>query len=78
MSGICQGADPEKNLPTINQFEYIYIYGNFRESLILGIFVKSTILNIKINLPYLGLTDIVTGLWNATFQWRLQCFTFHG
>ena len=51
------GADPEKNLtglqlPTINHYEYIY--GNFRvlnicEFLIniLGLFLKSTILNIQ-------------------------------
>ena len=49
------GADPETNLtgfplPTINHYEYIY--GNFRvlnirEFPILGLFVKSTILNIK-------------------------------
>ena len=49
------GENPEKNLtgfqlPTINYYEYIY--DNFRvsnicEFLILGLFVKSTILNIK-------------------------------
>ena len=49
------GADPEKNLTgfqlsTINHYEYIY--GNFRvlnirEFLILRLFVKFTILNIK-------------------------------
>ena len=53
------------------------VYGNFRflnirEFLILGLFLKFTILNIQ-NLPNLGLTDIVTVLWNDTFQWRLYC-----
>ena len=52
----------------------MYIYGNFlrdlniREFLILVLFVKSTIINIKTKtLPYLGLTDVVTELWNVTF-----------
>ena len=61
-------------VPTINNYSlhrYMYIYGNFlrdlniREFLILVLFVK---FNIKTRtLPYLGLTDIVTELWNVTF-----------
>ena len=53
---------------------YIYIYGNFPrdlnilEFLILVLFVKFKFFNIKTKiLPYLGLTDIDTELWNVTF-----------
>ena len=75
------GADPEKNLTGFQPLiiisytdTCIYIYGNFlrdlniREFLILVLFVKSTVFNIKTKtLPYLGLTDVVTELWNVTF-----------
>ena len=52
MHAVRSGADPDPGfqLPTINHYEYIY--GNFRvlnirEFLILGLFLKSTILNIQ-------------------------------